>query len=284
MVYNSVSSEECIDLNNLLRTAKEIDVDLILNKICVSRPYFNFDKILVSGDYMLAPIQAEQPLCNEMCNISSAEALRYIAILGSCQYGLNQGEKMFYLAKSARGFMNINYGNFNDLFVVTKLNADSKREMSQLGGLYSISKGAIHKTEVSYMKLNQRSFNSLFSNYKLDYIKQETSPYKELLNVDIEFQDDKSVKAKIPRIELSKCSGHFDNYAAIPVAYLAYNVIKLASSLITEPLKMKSFTASFPFLGNPNIESFINIEIKENLIHCTVIQTTNVIFELQFYI
>lgn len=273
-----------MDIKKILENSKEIKVENVLNKICVSRPYFNFNQIFVNGDYMIAPVIKEQPEGSEVVNIASAEALRHIAILGSCQYANTQSEKMYYLAQSAQGHMNYKEGNFDDLFVLTRLGFDSKRTMEQVGGLYSLKNGLIHKTSVIYSKVKPKLFESIFEEHYKKYTKQEESPYKTLLDIEIKYQDSQTINAIIPPFALKKCSGHFDNYASIPVAYLAYNVVNLASRLTQGQIKMKSFTASFPNLGNPQKESTITITKKQNLINCTVSQLPDLIFELIFFI
>lgn len=271
-------------INKLLESAIEVNINSILNKICVSQPYFNFEKIYTNGNYMIAPVVKEQPEGNEVINISSAEALRHIAILGSCQYANTQSEKMFYLAQSAQGNMNIIEGNFNDLFILTKLDFDSKKTMKQVGGLYSLKNGLIHETSISYSKVKPKLFECIFEEHYKKYSKQEESPYKNLLDIEIKYQDSQTINAVIPPFALKKCSGHFDNYASIPVAYLAYNVINLASRLTQGQIKMKSFSASFPNLGNPQKESTIMISKQQNLINCLVSQMPNLIFELIFFV
>lgn len=273
-----------MDIKKILENSKEVNIEKILNKICVSRPYFNFNQLFVNGDYMIAPVVKEQPEGSEVVNIASAEALRHIAILGSCQYANTQTEKMYYLAQSAQGNMNIIEGNFDDLFILTKLDFDSKRTMKQVGGLYSLKNGLIHETSVSFSKIKPKLFESIFEEHYKKYSKQEESPYKNLLDIEIKYQDSQTINAVIPPFALKKCSGHFDNYASIPVAYLAYNVINLASRLTQGQIKMKSFNASSPNLGNPQKESIINITKKQNLLNCTVSQLPDLIFELIFFI
>ncbi len=77
------------DLIMLSNQLKEVSIEQILTKICVSPPYFAFQKIYQYQDLLIAPITPEQPQGNELGKISITEAGRHLAILGSCLLALN---------------------------------------------------------------------------------------------------------------------------------------------------------------------------------------------------
>ena len=88
--------------NILLSKAEELPLLGILDKICVSPPYFAFKKIYKYENILIAKISPEQPINDEIVAISIGEAGRHMAILGTCICAVNQKEKFYYLVKDAK--------------------------------------------------------------------------------------------------------------------------------------------------------------------------------------
>jgi hypothetical protein len=227
----------------LLEQSRPISKEKLLSKICVSKPYFNFQEVFELKDGgLLASFKPEQ-LHREGTKLALGEAMRHLAILGSCAYAKNQNEKNYYLATKASGLTNLMPEKEN-FWAMMQVDAQDKRSLSCGGKLLS-QNGTIHEVKVEYEILTEKLFGRFFGNRKLDYQPKIFSPYTKNLPMLIIDEDPEFILAKISKFSPAKCSGHFDNYPIVPIAYLCHHLADLAVQLAKKPIIFKSFEASF---------------------------------------
>ncbi len=103
---------------------EEVKVDDLLGKICVSPPYFIFNKIYKYNNLLISPLKPEQVIGYELAPISIGESGRHMAILGTCACAINEEEKFFYLVKDAAIWKNedcsLSYEKDRELFLIVK--------------------------------------------------------------------------------------------------------------------------------------------------------------------
>lgn len=227
----------------LLEQSRPVSKEKLLSKICVSKPYFNFKEVFELRDGgLLACFKPEQSH-REGTELALGEAMRHLAILGSCAYAKNQEERNYYLATKASGLTNLTLekGTF---WAMMKVDAQDKRNLSCSGKLLS-QNGTIHEVMVDYAIFSEKLFDKFFKERKLDYRPKIKSPYSCNLKMNIIEEEPDFISAVIKKFSPAKCSGHFDNYPIVPIAYLCHHLADLAVQLAKNPVIFKSFEASF---------------------------------------
>lgn len=227
----------------LLEKSTGINKEKLLSKICVSKPYFNFQEVFELKDGELLACFKPEQLHREGTKLALAESMRHLAILGSCAYAKDQNEKNYYLATKASGLTNL-MSEKGTFWAMMKVDAQDKRNLSCSGKLLS-QNGTIHEVKVEYAIFSEKLFDKFFKERKLDYRPKIFSPYTKNLPMLIIDKDPEFILAKINKFSPAKCSGHFDNYPIVPIAYLCHHLADLAVELAKQPLIFKSFEACF---------------------------------------
>lgn len=227
------------NFNNILHNkCREVSIDKILKKICVTPPYFIFDKIFEFEDILIAPIQPEQTIEFEATPISSAEAARHLAILGSCCFVNEDNEEKYYLTNKAlkRSNKNIDVllNQSKKLYVIAISKFSGKMECLSYSALINEDGEIIFEADICFQKLSKKLFSRVFKKHLKPTNKVNTSPYKNsykhLQNV---IQEGSIIKAELPEIDDEECAGHFDGAPMLPIGIMSY----IITSQIGEILK-----------------------------------------------
>lgn len=236
-------------LNILFNGAKEIPIPLILEKICVSPPYFRFHKIYKYENILIAQIKPEQPINNEIASISIGEAGRHIAILGTCICAIDQGDKNYYLVKDARTkLMSQDLGSLcnkhNDLYIAIESRYIDNKIANAYGVLFNSNKEIIYQLEASYNKVKVATFAKLFKEHNNNFVSTNDSPYKERILFDNKRVSDNGLTISFPKIGVERCAGHFNNYPILPTAFIIYNIISHVGNFLLEKSNNKRYYVS----------------------------------------
>ncbi|MCE3255479.1 MAG: hypothetical protein K0R25_973 [Rickettsiaceae bacterium] len=215
----------------LLNNPSQLDTNLLLSKIFVSRPYFAFDKIYQFQDILISPVKVEQPVIFESTPMSSAEASRHMAILGSCALAANKEEKQYYLAVKARKRAGVDTPEQNifrkseQLYVLAKACSYAEKEASALTCLVTLSGEIIFDFKVGYQLFSEKLFDRVFKKHTKPTQDLELSPYREAFEYkDIRIGNN-ILSAILPKMKPYQCAGHFKNCPILPVGVLAYMTI-----------------------------------------------------------
>lgn len=204
------------DFSEILKKSKEVSIEDILKKICVSPPYFAFKKIYQYEDVLIAPIDPEQDTGNEIGEISVTEAGRHLAILGSCLFAIEEKEKCYYLAyeanmKSLLDEDSTFQNNSSDQMFVAVMKSEGIEDKVGSYGIIFKNSSVIFDLDVKYQKMKERVFKKIFKNFAVDYQPKDASPYRsfpiDLKNLKI---SEESLLSILPKIGVENCSGHFD--------------------------------------------------------------------------
>lgn len=215
----------------LLNKSKEIAIPSLLEKIFVSRPYFAFDKIYQFEDILIAPINSEQLIGFESSPMSSAEASRHLAILGSCAIAMNQNDCQYYLAIKARKRAEINTidkGIFCDskqFYALAYPLFCNEKEAGAATILVNLEGEIIFNFMVGYKLFSERLFSRVFKPHYKPTENINFSPYREVLKFKDINIDNNILRATLPAMKPIQCAGHFDNFPILPVGILAYMAI-----------------------------------------------------------
>ena len=217
--------------NILLHNSKEIPINPLLEKIFVSRPYFAFSKIYQSGDILISPVTQEQPIGFESTPMSSAEASRHLAILGSCALAINNEDRQYYLAVKARKKVGIDTINKNifcsssQLYVLAMPFFVNEKEAAAITILTNLEGDIIFNFMVGYQLFSEKLFNRVFKKHSKSTESVNYSPYREAFKFKDIVIGNNVLKATLPIMKTEQCAGHFDNFPILPVGVLAYMAI-----------------------------------------------------------
>lgn len=219
------------NLSNIISSRSiEIPIDPLLEKIFVGRPYFAFDKIYQFEDVLIAPVNYEQPIVFESTPMSSAEASRHLAILGSCAVAMNQENRQYYLAVKARkkvsdDVVQKNISKSSQLFVLAAPLFCNEKEAAAVTILTNSEGDIIFDFTVGYQIFSDKLFERVFKAHAKPTKQIDYSPYQKVPQFkDIEIKEN-VMTAILPTMKIEQCAGHFDNFPILPVGVLAYMAI-----------------------------------------------------------
>lgn len=206
-------------------TLRPITKDKLFELIDVQTPYFALQDVKFAENWVMATISPESPLGSEFKPISSAEACRHLAILGSvaCAMANPVQSKHYYLAHQGtyQRYTRENLSNHEQNFrVIAECLTFTRRLATAKTYLLDDKNEVLSIVEAFYHVIPQTMFSRLFSHTYRDYIPVLTNPYtskKTLL--DLRFHHT-GATASLGEVEENYCCGHFPNYPALPVAVL----------------------------------------------------------------
>lgn len=263
------------NLSNIIPNfSEEVDIEPLLNKIFVGRPYFAFNKIFQFEDVLIAPIDCEQPIIFESTPMSSAEASRHLAILGSCALAINQENRQYYLAVKARKRVNENYSinknskkTFGKLFVLGLPIFIDDKEAGAATILCDFDGNIIFDFVVGYQLFSEKLFGRVFKNHAKTTKEINYNPYHTIpkfKNIKIEHN---AMTAILPVMQKEQCAGHFDNFPILPVGVLAYMAINTLEHLLNSITNAHTFkyyllSAEMDVLSPTSIDEESELEVK----------------------
>ncbi len=208
-----------------LKEAKKIEISDILNKICVSPPYFAFKEIYQYGSMLIAPIDPQQIIEFECTPMSSAEAGRHLAILGSCSLAIGEVEKNYYLAHKALKKVGSDFGNTEKLYVVAHpdfLKEGKNSISSAYTALVNQNGNVIFEMDILFQKVSVRLFNRIFKEHLRETKAIDYNPYERVVRLVNIVESNFGIKAELPLMNDEECSGHFDGAPMLPVGTMSY--------------------------------------------------------------
>ncbi len=231
-----------MDLPLTLDNATALSKDFLFQKICVSEPYFAMNELIYSDHKIVqASFIIENIGFPESFSLSSGEAGRHLAILGSCALALinPDPEKHYYLAVEAVG------GNSNVAKAVHRcLDRKNKKfivqskaislDLRKKSGQAEAKIFNAHGLEVSSLIITYKVFrNDLFKRlFKRFYIENAmnmaANPYTDNYPLKDVVYSNNVLTGKTGIIRPEQCAGHFDEYPALPVAMLCSLLFEMA--------------------------------------------------------
>lgn len=251
----------------------QVNINELLTKICVSRPYFNFSNIWQKKEgTLVAKINKEQ-FNDEGVKLPLGEVMRHLAILGLCSYAVKQPKRQYYLACKATGATNLApYGKLE--YASMRVKEVNGRKLVCIGGLYNEMKAKIHDVEVEYLILPEPLFERTFKDRFLDFRQNKTpfNTYHQNLPLETALIKGNSLEVVVPPMEPTRCYGHFTNYPIVPIAYLCHTMATLCCQLSGMRLVFKSFDAEFNTPPSPLQPIKILIVRSGNSFQCEAYQ------------
>jgi hypothetical protein len=215
-----------------------LDLDVMMQRIAVQRSYFALTSLHVPADAawdIYGQFSAEQPLGAETGIISTAEAGRHLAILGSCAAALSHSERIYYLAahaiwsqyptddpplsrKALIARAKVIDRTRNQVRVCTELLAGSTR----LGSL-----------TVQYHVMSEIAFQYQFLGNRAPTDGREIKArYSEPLELSFGPLTGNRIVSQSQSDAFSYCVGHFPNFPLWPVAVVMQGVTQTATRLL----------------------------------------------------
>ena len=228
-----------IDFERIISQSSSVPIDEVLNKICVSPPYFSFTEIFNYQGMLIAQVEPEQEIDFELELISSAEASRHMAILGSCAIAMEENQKKYYLSSKAEFNSYYKKGDkyYLDIplkkkFYIVSRKVSIDRSFAVSENFLFCNNKLIFSFRVTYQVMPYKLFERVFSSYKFSTSLIEESPYGRIPKFEIKEVNSKYLLAEMPIVDKKFCAGHFNQYPMIPVGVSAYMVIDLIGELI----------------------------------------------------
>lgn len=227
-----------------------IDIDDLMDKIAVQRPYFAFDSLYrnssVPGWDIWGDFRPEQPLGHEEGPLAVAEAGRHLAILGTCAAFLAQpvDERIYYLASHA-------------VWTSSKSRPDVQPQSTLTARARVVARFQIKKHDrvrvetellfgsevigaltVTYQVLPERTFEKCFKNhFTIQSPTVTSSPYRQGLLTKTVSSKPHAIMLRSTDFSAAQCPGHFSHYPMWPVAVVAYGLTQALSQLLDKRLK-----------------------------------------------
>lgn len=207
--------------------AAELEAELVLERICVRRPYFALEELRLENGVLTAAASADSPSTREAGPMQAGEISRHAAIAGLCAAAMNQSdrERRYYLAREARyqGFENAAPYGARVAFQAELLEFSKREVLARI--VASTHDAPLAALEVRYTVLTEAAFERLFKTRR-----QPTPVAREMGALPPgRVEGVGSVRVRhIERVPAEVCAGHFEHYPALPVAVLMGQLVGLA--------------------------------------------------------
>jgi hypothetical protein len=201
----------------------------LFERICVRPPYFALTDISWTSPTFSARASAETDPLAERGPMSAAEIGRHAAIAGLCSIAMSMDDarRYYYLAKKARcRFFSSHAAYGTTLKFAATPQATHAREASA-SVVVTIGIHRVAVFDVQYARLSTELFSRLFAKH-----------HRPTFGVGWGYQDYLPLRhegygeAMIDNVPEDACSGHFDDYPALPVAVLMGEFTHLAGHML----------------------------------------------------
>ena len=220
------------NLQAVMKQAEEVAITKLLETISVTPPYFAFTKAYRFNDILIAPVEKEQLVTFESTPLTSAEASRHLAILGSCVVAAEQTERKHYIAHKARFRLGEMVGDVTKLqgalYAIALPLFVSKKEAAACTMLVTEKGQVVFKFKVGYQVIPRKTFQRVFSDFVMDTPPVDFNPYRKIPDFERMSIKGNVLTAQLPDIPKAMCAGHFDGVPMLPIgifAYMANNAI-----------------------------------------------------------
>lgn len=227
-----------------LAVLDRLDVDHLLNRICVRPPYFALTNIQSDGLTFSATAAAERPVTSEVGPMQASEISRHAAICGLCAVALtfNDDDRRYYLAQDAvyRGFANAAPYGAAVSFEASIVEQNRRQATAEI----SITAGGnpLAQLRVTYTILSEPSFKRLFrSKYSPTFVGLKRDRMPDPPAGEFSRSGNTSVLT-LDAVPEEACAGHFEHYPAMPVAVLMGQLGLVAGRRHGVPYRVESAT------------------------------------------
>ena len=231
--YDSLHKEIKLIMLNPISDCENVNVSSLLDRICVSRPYFAFRNIYHYNDILFSKIDPEQLLLDfESTQINSAESSRHMAIFGSCIVSESAlGSKKYYLATEARMRKGADISKAishpvlrSEVFIFAKTIFNNSKNACAITSIADGAGNIIFDLTIEYQIFEPKTFNRIFKNHRKEFHSLNyKNPYRDNIPKLYDYKySSNCLIARLPKIEPGKCAGHFDNFPMLPVGVMSY--------------------------------------------------------------
>jgi hypothetical protein len=215
-----------------------VDLAQMATSIAVQPPYFAFSSLYTLPDEwdIYGEFTPEQPRGNELGPLATAEALRHLAILGSCAAARTQAEgaRAYYLPSRAQWDLRypIGLGQVPSMTARAKIVEQSRNTVAANTQLW-VGGQLFAELSVGYHVLAEKTFEKLYASQRspAPFVSGQ-SPYAEALPLSVLALSDQEITATSVEFCAARCAGHFPNYAMWPVAIVMYGMSQALSRLL----------------------------------------------------
>ncbi|HEX7022408.1 MAG TPA: hypothetical protein VF171_06085 [Trueperaceae bacterium] len=214
--------------------ALRLGIPQVLDRICVRPPYFALTDLTLEGCSFAATAMAEAPAFLERGPMTAAEVGRHAAIAGLCHAALSQADhkRRYYLAQRAECRYTPNAAPYGTpVRLQTEVRSLTKRQ-AQVAVRATAAGQDFATLDIDYTILTEPTFERLFA-HRARPARLATNPYRQLLQTDYQ-QSGEQAEQVIAHVPAAACSGHFDDYPALPVAVLMGQLSYLAGQIIAD--------------------------------------------------
>ena len=220
-----------------------VNMSQMAASIAVQRPYFAFDSLYkVSGAWDIwGDFRPEQPLGNELGPVTTAEAGRHLAILGSCAAALSQveGERVYYLASRAQWDLRCSPTRLGQTPLMTARAKIVERARKRVvASTELLIEGELcAELSVHYQVLAEKTFEKLFSKHQVPTTSTSvSSPYAQAFPLSVLTLSEQEITAESVGFSAARCEGHFPDYPMWPVAVVMYCLSQVISRLLNHKM------------------------------------------------
>jgi hypothetical protein len=230
----------------MILNALSISTEEILKLIDVNIPYYALEDLVHEQDGTIsAKIPIQQDLFYEPLPISSSEAGRHLAVLGSCICALHNPEKIkhYYLASSANATRKDfdYYRNDPPYFVGTAKCIKVDNRSAQAFTTLKYPDGTIFsEIVINYQVLDQRIFERIHCEKLQSNPEATYNPYIAEPSVTFKPISEKQLFGVSDKIKVHECAGHFPDLPAVPISIIFRVLVRQAILLMQQRV------------GNPN--------------------------------
>lgn len=222
----------------MIINALPVSSEEIFKLIDVGEPYYALENLVIEPDNTVnARIPIQQDLYYEPLPISSSEAGRHLAVLGSCACALNNPSKTkhYYLAASANATRkDFNFKVDDPKYFLgyarcIKVDSRSAQAVTTLkypdGTIFS-------EIVINYHVLDSRIFERIHQEKMVEHEASSYNPYITEPSVNCTPISEKQLFGVIENVRAIDCAGHFPGLPAVPISILFRVLVRLAIVLM----------------------------------------------------
>ena len=224
-----------------------VDLSQMATSIAVQPPYFAFTSLYTLPDDwdIYGEFTPEQPRGNELGPLTTAEAWRHLAILGSCAaaHAQAEGARTYYSASRAQWDLRYPFGLGQTPSLTARAKIVEQSHQTVAAKTQLLVDGRVFaELLVSYHVLAEKTFAKLFARQRSPaLLPAGHSPYAEALPLMVLKRSAREITACSVEFCATRFEGHFSQYAMWPVAVVLYGISQALSELLNYKMKRAVF-------------------------------------------
>ncbi len=209
----------------------------LLERICVQPPYFALENIRLDGETVHAEVNPVPPPAQEIGVVSTAEAARHLAILGSCAVRLRSarsGRTYFPVHRAtliARGEAADRPSAARVALAARCVHLDEGASVARADTeLRTLDGELVCAFQVDYHVIPEDAFVALFAQHARPTDERTgADPYLVWRHLPAERMSDGSLRTLVEAVPPAWCLGHFTGIPAYPVSVMARDCTNLVA-------------------------------------------------------